>query len=74
MEDTTATAPENAPRRRVKYGSAPNQTIPFEWAEDILTQMAQHEPKRLAAYISHAAGLGELELPSNSTRRRGAVQ
>jgi len=72
MEDTTATAPENAPRRRVKYGSAPNQTIPFEWAEDILTQMAQHEPKRLAAYISHAAGL--LELPSNGTRRRGSVQ
>ena len=63
MEDT-------APKRRVKFGPRPNQTVPFEWAEDILTTFAQHEPQRFGAYMAHAAGLGELELPQNGTRRR----
>jgi len=60
---------DNAPKRRVKFGPRPNQTVPFEWAEDILTMLAQHEPQRFGSYLQHAAGLGELELPTNHRRR-----
>jgi hypothetical protein len=63
-------ATQEAPKRRVKFGPRPNQTIPFEWAEDLLTQFAQHEPARFGAYLQHAAGLGELTLPSNGRGRR----
>jgi hypothetical protein len=60
---------DTAPKRRVKFGSRPTQTMPFEWAEAILTEWAQRAPHDFGRYLQFAA-LGEL--PPNGRQRRAA--
>lgn len=67
----TEPMPDSAPKRRVKFGSRPTQSIPFEWAEDILTAWAEREPHTFGRYLQYAA-LGSM--PPAARRSRGSDQ
>jgi hypothetical protein len=62
---------DQAPKRRVKFGNRPTQTLPFEWAEAILTKWAEAEPHNFGRYLQYAA-LGEM--PPNGRRKAGGPQ
>ena len=55
----TEPMPDSAPKRRVKFGNQPTQTVPFEWAEAMLTKWAETEPLNFGRYLAFA-GLGQL--------------
>ena len=59
------------PKRRVKFGPAPNQNIPHEWAEEILTKWAETDPAGFGRYLQYAA-LGALPPPLTNGRGRRA--
>ena len=67
MEETQ----EQAPKRRIKFGQAPNQTVPHEWAEAILTKWAETDPAGFGRYLQYAA-LGVLPPPLINGRGRRA--
>lgn len=62
-------ASDQAPKRRVKFGSRPTQTVPHEWAEAILMEFAATEPQHFGRYLQFAA-LGEM--PTAGRQRRGS--
>jgi hypothetical protein len=69
MSETVTPETDQAPKRRVKFGPKPTQTVPFEWAETILTELAQREPHHFGRYLQFAA-LGEM--PPDGRRARGS--
>ena len=49
---------------RVRFGPRPNQTMPLEWAEIMLTQLCERDRKRFGDLLASAAvegrdGIGE---------------
>ena len=61
----TEILPDNAPKRRVKFGNAPHQTVPFEWAESMFVWLFEHHQHVVGDALQHAAGI------EPGQRRRG---
>ena len=61
----TEMQPDSAPRRRVKFGPNPHQTMPHEWAESAFEWIFVHHPHVFGDALQHAAGI------EPGARRRG---
>jgi hypothetical protein len=40
---------------RVRFGPGVSQTMPIDWAEDMLSKLKEKDPKRFGDYLSQAA-------------------
>ena len=45
----------NVPERRIRFGPNPNQSVPAEWAERMLTELASSKRTVFGTLLSRAA-------------------